>query len=628
MYLIKYIMFCLVIAFTMASLFKKKFEESIITVQLGIIAFLYLFYVFDILNFGFYVMCFIITLAFFYAIYKMIKLRKADDVIRLAFRPATFIYFGLLLLIYLTIKGNTVCLIDELHLWGALPKILYYHEGKLQLKESMMLGFTDYIPGMPLYLYFLEHMTGQFKEALLYFGYAALGAAMLLPMCKNMSSCKKWYTFPIIIGILYLTPLTFYNAIFSDYAVYYNSLHIDALVGITTGYSVWLFTQMPWKSIFHTINFSLCLTFLVLLKSSGIVFVGILLIIILFYLLKYNKIVLKRYYFGIGLAFPLAMYILWRVCLLFWGASDTIEYAIGDIFRFEYVKEFFSLLVSTSILQPRNAALTKYCTFISILLWMALLCTSWYCIVKKQRNQTIKIIKWGFGILLVQMIIFIAGLYGLCVGPFGSSTPSYPRYICTILTAIWCFFIMNFVYTIKTFTANTKRRDTFCKIFYIVFGISVLILIYFYPLYLPGRIYYSRTALNDADHIDRIISDALGANSSSSTPKKATLIIDRAYNSSSPDLSLYLHRRLYFNLIDENIYLNYVRVFDNEIASETTDSDMKIVSLFPEQKWVDCDYVYQIYYINDSFKRMEIYNVKAIDGNMIYLQSMGSKNIE
>lgn len=193
MYLIWYIIFCLVLAFIMASLFGKKFENSVITGQLSLIVMLYIFYLLDILHPGVYAICLLIAVCSFYGLYKVIKERRIVDTIKLIARPAAVIYVILLCLIYYTVRSNTVNLIDELHLWAALPKILATQQGKLQLKEAMLLGYTDYVPGMPLYLYFLMRVNRAISEPLMYFGYAALGGAMLLPMCGKIENYRKWY---------------------------------------------------------------------------------------------------------------------------------------------------------------------------------------------------------------------------------------------------------------------------------------------------------------------------------------------------------------------------------------------------------------------------------------------------
>lgn len=136
MYLLWYIVYCFALSFMMAAIFEKKFESSIITGQLGSIVMLYIFYLANLLHIGVYV------------IYLAILL-------------------GTLFVLY-TVRQNTVNLVDELHLWGALPKILATQHGTLRLKESMLLGYEDYVLGMPLYLSFLMRVKRLISEPLQY----------------------------------------------------------------------------------------------------------------------------------------------------------------------------------------------------------------------------------------------------------------------------------------------------------------------------------------------------------------------------------------------------------------------------------------------------------------------------
>lgn len=624
MYLVKYCLFCLVIAIVMAVVFKRKFEEAVITVQLGIITLLYVFYVLDILEIGFYFICIALLLSVIWAVYTAIRYHRVRETLKLVVNPALIVYFMLLFLIYLTVRGNSVSLIDELHLWGGMPKILFYQKGKLQLKEAMLLGYADYIPGMPLYLYFLEKLNGTFQEALLYFGYAALGAAMMLQMCGRIRSFKKWYGFPVIIVVMYLLPLTFFNSIYNDYAIYYKSLHVDAILALTVGYAAWLLVQKPWKCIFDTITYSLSLAFLVLLKSSGIAFAMILIVSMLLYIFVYERQELKKRHIWAGVCLPLVVYIIWSACLKLFTASDSVGYSITDILNFSFMREFLSAMATKSILQPRNAGLSVYCTFLSCMLWLLTITVLSWLIVKKRMGEKEKILKWAFATLMVSLIIFIIGLYGLCVGPFHSRLLSYARYICTALAAFLCFIVMNFVYefpVLKGCVFLYVKGTMGKKILGIVFALDLLVLGIFFPLYRPSEIQYPKTALNDADKIESVISEVFVKKETAGW-NRAVMIVDKGYDSYSPDLHLYLHRRLYFDLIDEGIQISGTLYFDDDIVNESDTKDGKVFSISAEKTWAECDYVCWVHYVDDSSKTINLYEVVSRDSNNICLHQV------
>lgn len=619
MYLVWYIAFCFALAFIMAVIFEKKFEDSIVVGKLGIIVLLYIFYVLDVLHVGVYVICMIILGGILYSCYKVLRERKIINVIELMFSPAAFIYLILLLLIYYTVRFNKVSLIDELHLWAALPKILATQQGKLQLKETMLLGFTDYIPGMPLYLYFLMRVNRAISEPLMYFGYAALGGAMLLPMCGKIKSYKRWYIFPLIAVVLYLLPLTFYNSLYNDHAIYYKSLHVDSILGITVGYATWLFSRKPWQDWYKTIQCILVLSFLTILKSSGIVFVGIILCSLVIYLFIYEKDIFKKvnlYCFS----FPLMLYVAWKVCLYRYAVQNTVEYAISDIVNFKFIKEFLITLATESIMVPRNTKLMIFCTFGTLILWLvSLYIILWNIVGKQRKNSVIK--KWAFITLWVEIFTFVIGIYGLCVGPFGSTLLSYGRYICTTLTALlvyWVYECANGFDTVTTCVRHMKKK------WICVIALECIVIVFFYPLYQPMGISYPQSALQDADAIERIVNSYVKYDTNQLFDK-AVMIVDKEYDSYSPDLHIYLQRRLYFDLIDEKIQINNQMYFSDEVVSSSQNIDDQLITV--ENDWSMCDYVFWIHYVDDDNKIIEVYQVTGIEGKKVKLHRLAVENV-
>lgn len=615
MYLLWYCFMCIGIAFIMASFFEQKFEMAIITAHCAIISVLFIFYVLNILNIGFYLVCSLFGIGVFCGIYKSIRFNKVKSTLKLVWRPAAMIYFMLLFFVYLTVRMNTVNLIDELHLWGALPKILFIQNGRLQLENTMLLGFQDYIPGMSLWLFFLERLNGQFSEALLYFGYAALGGAMLLPMCERISDYKKWYVVPIISIIMYLLPLTFYNSIYNDWSIYYKSLHVDAILGLTLCYVTWILQKKPWKSLISMTQFSLGLTILVLIKSSGIVFAIILTVSMLFYLNFVEKMIFKKRLFWIVL--PFVAYVSWRVCLTIYGVEETVAYSIKEILAPEGIKEFCRILLSHSILQPRNTHLAAVCTFSSLLMGILFIYFVWWLTVRYSIAEK-RIAVWIFVTMIIQIVVFIIGLYGLYVGAFQSNMLSCPRYLCTILTAFFTFWFYNFIYEFGTFRLGLLRR----KIGLIVLLLSIAV---FYPLYRPLEIQYPQLALRDADKIETIIisSEDVYSKEKFST---AALIVDSEYNSFSPDLHLYLWRRLYFDLLDENIQVKGF-YFDTDIKKiQESKNELKIKNV-EKSLWKEYDYVIWLHYVDDSEKNVEMYQVISANENIVYLQRVNAQKV-
>lgn len=620
MYLLWYIVFCFTIAFIMAAVFKKQFEVSLITGQLAIIVMLYIFYVLDVLNVGVYVICFAIVGFSIYGICKVVKEHRVIESAKLLFRPAAFIFIMLLCLIYYTVRANSVGLIDELHLWAALPKILAVQEGKLQLKEAMLLGYADYLPGMPLYLYFLTRINQAISEPLLYFGYCAFGGAMLIPMCGRINSYKKFYTFPIMAFVLYLIPLTFYNSLYNDHAIYYKSIHVDPILGIAVGCAMFLLINKPWKSRFEILQFALILSFLAIVKTSGIAFVAVLLVSMFLYLWVFERNMLRQRWLYC-LSLPILFYGIWKLCLNIYSTSDSVNYAIGDVIDFSYIKEFSYALGTKSIMQPRITELAVYCTFATIVLWFIIVFVVVWLFVRKRLKDDANIVKWSFVTLIVQMVVFVVGLYGLCVGPFQANLLSYGRYICTVLTACLVLLAYYLIYEFKIIVGCVVGRG---KIGAIALVMLLLIGGFFYPLYRPAGISYPQIALRDADKIEKIINASI-TYSGEGAYDKAIMVVDKAYDSFSPDLHIYLQRRLYFNLIDEKIQINAKLYMDEEINSQKTDDENYVFSA--ENDMIVYDWVIWVRYISDNEKTVEIYQVDSVDEEHIYLHKVAGQKV-
>lgn len=615
MFLLKYFVFCMLLAFVMASVWKRKFEDAIVIGQFWIITSLFLCYVLDILYIGFYIVCLLIVVGSVFGCYYVIKKRNVKEVIRLCIRPSTIVYFALLCMIYYTVRANKVALIDELHLWAALPKILVFQHGHMQLQNSFMLAYSDYIPGMPLYLYFLERLNRCFTEPILYFGYVALGGAMLLKVLSKWDNFKKWYLLPIVAVILYLVPLTFYNNLYNDHAIYYMSLHVDPILGITVGFTTWLALQNPWTKLSSMIQFSLSLIFLTLLKSSGIVFSLILIIFTIVFIYKYDKDSLKRKYIWICSIGPLVFYSIWKVCLSFFKTADSVGYSMSDIFSSKYIISFLKALLFDCILIPKNAALSKYCTFATCLLWLISIAVLVYVIKSRADKGQSKLLKFGMILMSIETLIFIIGLYGLYAGPFKGNTYSFGRYLGTILTS-WLCFLVFIIFDNFSLVQLQKETAKFKIFLAFSFFVEAMVIITIYPFYKPGSIQYPQIALQDADKTDTILGTSV--NNEGKSSKNAILVIDPEYDSFSPDLHVYFHRRLYFDMIDHGINLSQW-VFANNVVYDSEKKTLKVTGNYEKTK---INYVYWVHYKSDSLKYVEMFQVVDDKADVLSLKQV------
>ena len=257
----------------LGALYKKKYEEVMPITVVGIMLFLYLFYIFNILNIG----CIILVLLFifcylFFAIkfFKMNKIEK-EEIFSYIFTPGFFIFLFGFVFIYILTYSNKVLLHDELRLWGAYPKILFY-DGSLQLGDNSYLlsGMRSYNPGMPLFIYFVLKIMGTFKENILFFAYSLVGFSLLIPITKNIK-WKEWTKIPFFLFGLIFLPLLFANSN-NDNLVYYYTLYIEPVLGIIFGYAMYLTFDNILKDKFKYLLLLVMVSGVVLFKDTGILF--------------------------------------------------------------------------------------------------------------------------------------------------------------------------------------------------------------------------------------------------------------------------------------------------------------------------------------------------------------------
>ena len=252
------------------ALYKKRFEESLILSMGFIIVFLYISYILNILHFGYIILLLLMGCILVYSIFKFIKSDNKKEILSYFFTPGFVIYTICFVIIFLIVRYNRVLLWDELRLWGAYPKILYYN-GALQLgKDAILYGpMQSYEPGMPLFQFFFTKTALDFKESYLFLSYSILCLGTLLPITKKMTF-KQWYLFPFFVIIFILFPIGLANSNF-DSLTYYKTLYIEPALSFFFGFTLFLSIKDN-DTLFDYLIFISSLIILVLLKDTGIIF--------------------------------------------------------------------------------------------------------------------------------------------------------------------------------------------------------------------------------------------------------------------------------------------------------------------------------------------------------------------
>ena len=425
------------IATAVAIRFAKKFGEIIPLVVLGIIVWLYVFYCLDLLIVGYYVIVFGTIVCGGWVIYSW--MHNKNSVTEAIVQPGTLVWVLVIGIIYFITINNKVTLWDELRLWGAYPKILYYTD-KLQVTNESMLydEMRCYMPGISLWAYYIIRPMRVFKESALFFSYGVYSASLLVSVCSHLR-WSEWKKIPFFVVAVFLLPTLCYNSGF-DYANFYYSLFVDPIIGITLAYFLYKLFDSAGddKLAVGSLFFSACV--LTILKSSGVA-ISMIAIIGCFFAQKKCvgvKKALKRT--TIALVINLMCWGGWQYLCTQYVAENPVSFGLQRSVNFPFVKTFIKELMLRPVVRRiyTNNIQIGYSFFI---IFVTCIIAG---ILMARIMETEKRKKFGrvYLVLFVEMVVFIVGLYITCTSGFNYSTPSFPRYVCTVLSAQVIFSVL------------------------------------------------------------------------------------------------------------------------------------------------------------------------------------------
>lgn len=365
--------------------FDKRIEETFSAYVMLITTVLYMFYLFDALIYGLYLIVGISICMFGGAVVKLCLVLKNEKFelkkyLEKIFTPSIIIIFLVLVIGWLIVRNNIVMLSDPMRLWGAYPKALYYTD-RLQIGENSLIFSMEqsYIPGMPLLVYFFEKLGCRtFSEPVIYFVYIFAVVICFLPALSKLH-WRDWGKIPLYAIIILVLPLMIYNSF--EYTFYF-SLFIDPILGVFMGYLLFLLTRPVMDEWFSTIQFLLGLSMCTLLKDSAIAFTAI---AMLWVFIQYMKKEPEHFWIKSALVVivPILEYCSWQVAAISHGVlRHSVPFSMQGLLDIEFIKEFIINLYTFPIFESLFAFLPYMNTFagvyilifvISILIWRILL---------------------------------------------------------------------------------------------------------------------------------------------------------------------------------------------------------------------------------------------------------------
>lgn len=264
---IKFLLMILIIASCITIKFKFKQENSILITFLSSTLLIYMFGLFDKMIVSLYLIGFLDLLGIIYIIYSVIKKRvKVTEI----FTLGTIIYIFVSLILGFVLKDTYFTTWDEFSHWG--PNLKAMVENDLFWSNDKWDGIhVAYQPLAGLIEYWFCKLNGGFLERVAYIAMDIGILTLILPMFKNL----KYKLQDIIKSILFLFCIFCFIYIFSFSL---TSIYIDLILGIM--FSVGMYVAMEMDGKEDKILLILILLAMTELKTTGLLFDGIILIIL------------------------------------------------------------------------------------------------------------------------------------------------------------------------------------------------------------------------------------------------------------------------------------------------------------------------------------------------------------
>ncbi len=586
------------------SFYGRKYEESL-PISIGfIIIFLYVFYIFNILNIGYYFLLITIFFTYVYSIKKYIhsNAKSREKFLKSLFTPGLIVFIIIYVLLYFITKDRSVLLWDELRLWGAYPKILYYN-GAIQLGNDAQLFsmMQSYEPGMPLFQYFFAKSTFRFLESDLFFAYSIFGVSMLIPLCKNID-IKKSHLIPVVVILFALIPYILSNNAY-DNLTYYYTLFIDPLLGFCFAYLLYSCLKIE-DSYYFFGKFIIGVLVLVLLKDTGIIFS--LISIIAFIINHFKKTKRKNFVlYGTILFLTLTIFISWKITQKIYNSVNMYSTEI----RYDEIKDFVKgsnenqqAIVKEFVNQLKNEYIylsnfnfiknnTNTILISSILFFFMIFIL---IAIKKSKKEYVTY-KTSFILYWIGFMIFLLGLLLLYVFSL-HRVASYQRYISSVFLA---GFVLIFMIL---FEHSLKNNIRFIQLDFLFLIIAILV----FPIKSPNiNEQYFINIRNQIKNISDKISQKVPSN------KQLIIMFTENYN---VDFSYVIyHHNIYYELIDEQFKYLPMGFLDGENDNdELMNYDYVCMIVLSD---IDSKNVFKE--TNISISNSELFSIEKRDTNIV-----------
>ena len=201
-------------------------------------------------------------IATIFNIVHILKSKDKKEIGQLILTPGLFTYIALFLVFILINKGRIFEDYDEFNHWALIIKNMYMYNGYGTVENSIV-TFNEYPPFTAVFQYIWLNIKGQYSEDVIIIAQNIMYLSVIIPICKNADFDKKFKNLLLIVPIILICPLVFYE----DFFV--NILE-DGLLGILFGIGLFIIYKDVENQKYKNIVLSLIMTALALTKTTGI----------------------------------------------------------------------------------------------------------------------------------------------------------------------------------------------------------------------------------------------------------------------------------------------------------------------------------------------------------------------
>ena len=347
---------------------------------------------------------------------------------------------------------------------------MFYNNGLVGSDTHCSIAYGNYPPGLQLFEWWILHLAGGWKENLLFIGRALFNFSFLFPVLKVVDKPGKRAYAPILVWLLYIFP-AFIGITF------YDRLGTDASLGVVFGgllVAVWDTEQENW---FYFLRIFLYAAVLVLVKSTGIIWLLFSVPFLLY--TNYKKMESKNRMKAVGgLLCGGCVWVTWLAFCRAEGLSNYLEAqsatSIKDVFLGNWAvpeiwKTFFKEYLVSIFFKPLNDTAFGVTGFLLLLIVLAFIWMLQKCSTL-ERAQAKKLIVYFIGISFLWNVFVLGSVFFTFWGEFGGlQGASLSRTMFLVVTRYGAplyfgvtFFVLNLLpqYQITT-PINVKYRPAY-----------------------------------------------------------------------------------------------------------------------------------------------------------------------